>query len=417
MKIHPLCKILPDMTADEFSDLVEGIRENGLIEVITTLDDQILDGRHRYQACRKAGVEPRFKKYSGSREGAAVWVFSKNVLRRHLTTNQRDMAAARLATMGWGEKKADAPIGATTQKEAAKLLGASRTGVQRARRVLESGDPDLIAKVDSGEVPVSKAAAQLPKKTKPATEAKPAKAAFNHQENESIDWAKWSWNPVTGCEHGCNYCYARDIADRFYPQKFKPTFHADRLEAPGNMKVPAGADADISLRNVFTVSMGDLFGKWVPVEWITSVLDVVEKSPQWNFLFLTKNPKRYSQFSFPKNAWVGTTVDCQSRVAAAERAFENVDAKVKWLSVEPMLTPLKFSRLDLFRWLVIGGASHSAKTPEWRVPADWWAPLHAEARALGLRVYHKTNLYSRSLELDFPGAERKKVSAPAVFTE
>ncbi len=64
------------------------------------------------------------------------------------------------------------------------------------------------------------------------------KPKFNRT-NRAIEWALWSWNPITGCLHGCEYCYARDIAERFYPQKFLPTFHADRLAAPGNTRRPS----------------------------------------------------------------------------------------------------------------------------------------------------------------------------------
>jgi hypothetical protein len=149
--------------------------------------------------------------------------------------------------------------------------------------------------------------------------------------------------------------------------------------------------------------MADLFGRWVPSEWIQAVLDTVAASPQWNFLFLTKFPKRFAEFSFSDNCWVGTTVDCQARVTAAEEAFVGVKAKVKWLSIEPMLEPLTFKRLDLFQWVVIGGSSEqqSPPSPEWRVPLEWWLPLHLEAKRLGLEVYHKTNLFRR--ELSFPG--------------
>jgi protein gp37 len=89
---------------------------------------------------------------------------------------------------------------------------------------------------------------------------------------------------------------------------------------------------------------------------------------------------------------MGTTVDCQERVANAEKAFAKMGGGIKWLSIEPMLTPLKFTRLDLFDWVVIGGASRSAHTPAWVPPFDWIADLHAQARAAGCAVYHKDNL-------------------------
>ena len=233
---------------------------------------------------------------------------------------------------------------------------------------------------------------------------------FNKQVSEAIDWAKWSWNPVTGCLHNCPYCYARDIAKRFYSQGFVPTFIPERLAAPGRTKVPVKAAEDVSYRNVFTCSMADLFGKWVPSEWIQAVLDQVSAHPEWNFLFLTKFPLRYREFSFPSNAWVGTTVDHQARVAAAEKAMADVDAETKWLSIEPMLTPLRFQNLEVFQWIVMGGASRSTETPEYRVPFKFWAPLQTEAMEKGIAVYHKTNLYGRTIQ--YPWADPESSTSP-----
>ena len=124
-----------------------------------------------------------------------------------------------------------------------------------------------------------------------------------------IDWATMSWNPVTGCRHGCPYCYARRTATRFnagledpaplagglhmlpekikatpYPYGFEPTLHRYRLGQPQNTKEP---------QTVFVCSMADLFGRWVPTSWIVEVLDACRKAPQHRYLFLTKNPARY----------------------------------------------------------------------------------------------------------------------------
>jgi len=224
----------------------------------------------------------------------------------------------------------------------------------------------------------------------------PSDATFNKQDTTSIEWAQWSWNPITGCKHDCPYCYARDIAQRFtnlYRNGFDPSIWPARFLAPENTTVPQIAEQDVAYRNVFTGSMADIFGRWVPEEWIRLVLDRVQDNPQWNFLFLTKFPQRVHEFGqLPKNAWMGTTVDCQERVANAEKAFAKMGGGIKWLSVEPMLTPLKFTRLDMFDWVVIGGASRSANTPAWVPPFDWVADLHAQARAAGCAVYHKDNL-------------------------
>ena len=145
-----------------------------------------------------------------------------------------------------------------------------------------------------------------------------------------IDWATMSWNPVTGCRHGCPYCYARRTATRFnagledqaplagglhvlpekikatpYPYGFEPTLHRYRLGQPQNTKEP---------QTVFVCSMADLFGRWVPTSWIVEVLDACHKAPQHRYLFLTKNPARYLELDHlallphESNFWYGSTV-------------------------------------------------------------------------------------------------------------
>ena len=227
-------------------------------------------------------------------------------------------------------------------------------------------------------------------------------SGFNAQDNDSIEWALWSWNPITGCQHNCPYCYARDIAERFagttaFPDGFKPALRPGRLAAPQHQKFPEEKAKEwMGHKNVFTGSMADIFGKWVPAEWIEAVLDSIRKSPQWNFLMLTKFPSRMSEFDLPDNVWAGTSVDCQARVANAEKAFAKVNAKVKWLSIEPMIEPLKFKNLEVFNWIVIGGASRSNQTPDWSPPREWVDDLEAECKKLGIPYYEKSNLFKHS---------------------
>lgn len=237
-------------------------------------------------------------------------------------------------------------------------------------------------------------------------------STFNKQKGDSIEWAQWSWNPVTGCKHECPYCYARDIANRFYAHGFQPAIIPSRLDAPYSQRVPMQAENDTSYKNVFVCSMADLFGRWVPTEWIQAVLDVCEDNPQWNFLFLTKFPIRMSEFNFPDNCWVGTTVDHQARVKNAEKAFAKVNAKVKWLSIEPMLTPLKFNDLSMFQWVVLGGSSSSNETPEWKPPFEWIANLTQDAWQVGTKVYFKTNLLERVKQFPMLGQDSELRTLP-----
>lgn len=243
------------------------------------------------------------------------------------------------------------------------------------------------------------------------------KPQFNST-NEMVDWAWWTWNPVTGCWHGCPYCYARDIANRFYETNFEPTFYPGRLQAPKHMKLMSHErikneaqkrrinfeDAQVFAKNVFTCSMADLFGKWVPEEWILKVFQAVESSPEWNFLFLTKFPQRLQEINdklggFPDNVWVGTTVDTQSRVSLAEKSFRNIQAKVKWLSIEPMLEPLSFESLDMFDLIAIGGQSRTSKEPEFQPEWHWVEDLIRQARESNTSIYFKENLKARPKEL------------------
>lgn len=237
---------------------------------------------------------------------------------------------------------------------------------------------------------------------------RPYRAQYNEQKSSDIEWAQGSTNPVTGCLHNCPYCYARPIAERLYPKfGFEPVLHLSRLVAPYQTPLPPQAEMDVSYRNVFVCSIADLFGQWVPREWIEAVLTGVRDNPQWNFLFLTKFPIRMAEFEYPDNAWLGTTVDLQARVKNAERAMRKVKAKVKWLSLEPLIEPLQFDDLSTFQWVVIGGASAVKESsigpsPAWMPPRHWVSALTVQAERAGCAVYHKTNLNLDRLR-NFPG--------------
>jgi protein gp37 len=246
------------------------------------------------------------------------------------------------------------------------------------------------------------------------------KAKLLKQTSNAIEWALWSWNPVTGCEHNCPYCYARDLAEKYYPQKFVPSLVPEALSAPMNALPPKDAEKALGLKNIFTCSMADLFGNWVPDGWILRVLEIAALCPAWNFLMLTKFPQRLAEFTFPENVWVGTTVDLQARVANAERALRKVKASVKWVSIEPMIEPIEMD-FSLVQWVVIGGASESdptagtPATPEWKPPRRWVYEVTARALRAGCEVYHKTNLNQERLR-NYPGfTEPEPAEAPEAF--
>lgn len=214
-------------------------------------------------------------------------------------------------------------------------------------------------------------------------------------DNTKIDWCDSTWNPITGCLHGCEYCYARQMANRFkgydkitlpdvsidkgrnvllvpaekngkiapYPFNFKPTFHKYLLDKPQHWKKP---------RTIFVGSMTDLFGDWVPKEWIEEVFTACEKAPQHRYLFLTKNPKRYTgliskgKLPIKNNMWYGSTV-AEPNTSFIRSAIYNV-----FLSIEPILKPLNadikdFSGID---WVIIGAETGNRKNKV--IPQKEW---------------------------------------------
>ncbi len=360
----------------------------------------LLDGHTRLEASKQAGIDsiPVCRVSFPDEDMAFDYAVRQQSDRRNLT----DADILRLVAICDQRRKSgertdlassEARLGKSAENTAEKI-GTSRAKIEKARRVIDQADEQTKQAVMSGEKTINAAAREVAEKKK-AVEATPAKISVFNQTNDNIEWAKWSWNPVTGCKFGCDYCYAHDIAMRFNGD-FEPTFHPERLSAPQNTKVPA-INGD-GYRNVFVCSMADLFGDWVPDAWIAQVLDAVRKSPQWNFIFLTKNPKRLVDIEWPANAWVGTTVDRQSRVKSAEQAFKKIKANVKFLSCEPLLENVSFEDMTVFDWVIIGGRSKNTNGPEFQPEWMWVESLLNQARGSGCKVYFKPNLRTRPTE-------------------
>lgn len=311
--------------------------------------------------------------------------------------------------------------------QAAKAVGASPRAVEQAARVAKVA-PDLLPQVQAGTMALDKAHREAQQRqrqqaaTRPQPEApkvdekqtitlldhkgnpyeypKPkGQATFNQQKGTEIGWAMYSWNPVTGCNHGCSYCYARVIAtDRdmapYYPAGFTPLFHHERLDAPANTPVPQRAQTDAAFGRVFVCSMADLFGAWVPQDWIDQVVASTVANPQWEYLYLTKFPQRYDRLQLPASGWIGASVDEQHRAEPTLDALRKVSGvKVKWLSLEPLLEPIQFSSLEGIDWIVIGAQSENVgQNPAFAPPFEWVADLVATARRDGCKVWLKTNL-------------------------
>jgi len=218
---------------------------------------------------------------------------------------------------------------------------------------------------------------------------------MNRQGPGKIEWTDYTWSPVTGCKHGCSYCYANRIAQRIYPEKFEPTFRPLRLEDKDLGKAPPES-------KVFVCDMGDLFGEWVPWQWIESVLGTMMEYPDLEFQYLTKNPQRYNEYAFPGNAWLGTTWD-GLRLTARNIAtlVDDVDApmrNIKFASFEPLLAPYDHS-LSGLDWVIIGERSDAPYDPEVEV---WANDIIARAQELGIPVFVKNRLKQKFPIQEFP---------------
>lgn len=178
MRFHPYAEIFPLIEGDDFDALVGDIKAHGLQEKIVRYGGKVLDGRNRFLACQKAKVKPQYREFKGNDAQALSFVVSANVQRRHLTESQRAMAAAKIANMKQGSRTDLASRDAKSQSDAAEEMDVSRSSVQRAKKVVDRGSKALQDAVESGEVPLKKAASvvDLPKTEQlAAAKAKPAK--------------------------------------------------------------------------------------------------------------------------------------------------------------------------------------------------------------------------------------------------
>lgn len=190
-----------------------------------------------------------------------------------------------------------------------------------------------------------------------------------------------TWNPISGCLHGCSYCYAKRITDRFAGQPFKtkfiencaaeqvvggiiedflleykpdftsPTFWSARLRDPIGIKKPS---------TIFVCSMADMFGSWVPDIWIEQILNTVKQCPHHTFLFLTKNGSRMCKDGAVddiENAWYGQTC-----TGISDRPIWDIPNRRHFLSFEPLLgdwvPDLNWIHAN---WVIIGSLNRNGK--------------------------------------------------------
>ena len=188
-----------------------------------------------------------------------------------------------------------------------------------------------------------------------------------------IEWTEATWNPLTGCTKvspGCKNCYAERMSlrlqamgQRNYANGFKLTLHEHAIELPLKWKKP---------KTIFVNSMSDLFQEGVPLDFVLRVFEVMRQAHWHNFQVLTKRSERLRDLDrhidWPSNVWMAVSVENEDYTYRIDHLRET-GAAIKFLSLEPLLGPLRRLNLRGIDWVIVGGESG----PRARPMAEEWA--------------------------------------------
>jgi protein gp37 len=208
--------------------------------------------------------------------------------------------------------------------------------------------------------------------------------------NSSIEWTEATWNPVTGCTKispGCKHCYAETMSRRLkamgqvnYRNSFKLTLQPRMLELPLTWKKP---------QTIFVNSMSDLFHKDVPIDYIKQVFGIMERAHWHRFQVLTKRADRLaevqSELTWSPNIWMGVSVESQKYVHRIDD-LRKTGAKVKFLSLEPLLGPLVDLDLTNIDWAIVGGESGFRARP---MKEEWVTGIKFQCQAANVAFFFK----------------------------
>ncbi|MEK3884964.1 phage Gp37/Gp68 family protein [Paenibacillus sp. PL2-23] len=208
--------------------------------------------------------------------------------------------------------------------------------------------------------------------------------------NSNIEWTEATWNPVTGCtkiSEGCKHCYAATMSKRLhamgnprYSKGFNLTLHNDLIGLPLTWKKP---------KMIFVNSMSDLFHNDVPLEFILQVFETMEKASWHTFQILTKRSDRLLELSsklpWPDNVWQGVSVE-NEKVTFRIDHLRQTPAKIKFLSLEPLIGPLDHLQLEGIDWVIVGGESgHGARPME----EQWVVSIKNQCVVNGVAFFFK----------------------------
>lgn len=181
-------------------------------------------------------------------------------------------------------------------------------------------------------------------------------------EKSAIEWTNSTWNVITGCDKvspGCKNCYAERVATRLqkmgvkkYANGFRLKIHPDIMDYPFKIK---------QSKMIFVNSMSDLFHEKLSFDFIKKIFNIMEKANWHQYQILTKRNERLKEFGkyfgkFPNNVWIGVSVENPFYKKRIDD-LKTIDAKIHFLSLEPLLGSLGKLDLDDIEWVIVGGES------------------------------------------------------------
>ena len=206
-----------------------------------------------------------------------------------------------------------------------------------------------------------------------------------------IEWTEQTWNPTVGCQKvsaGCKNCYAETMARRLqamstpgYENGFDLTLLPQRLGDPVKRKKPTV---------YFVNSMSDLFHEGVPAAYVDQVFDVIAKTPQHTYQILTKRAARMARHfrgrTVPENAWLGVSVENRRHGVPRIAHLRQVPARIRFLSVEPLLEDVGDIDLTDIHWVIVGGESGANARP---MKPEWAETVRQQCEAQGVSFFFK----------------------------
>ena len=206
-----------------------------------------------------------------------------------------------------------------------------------------------------------------------------------------IEWTEETWNPTTGCDKvssGCKNCYAETMAKRLqaigvrgYQNGFKFSLMPERLEQPLKKRKPI---------KYFVNSMSDLFHEDMPSDFLDEIFKVIEQTPQHIYQILTKRKNKMEEYfatrEVPSNVWLGVTVEDRKSGLLRIDKIRNINASIKFLSIEPLLEDLGRINLKGINWVIVGGESGPKARP---MKEEWVISIRKQCDRMKIPFFFK----------------------------